>query len=130
MTFNMGIVIRHRGSFKNTDRLFKRLSRFEIRNVLNKYGAQGVSALSAATPKNTGETASAWTYEIEQSGSRYSLVWKNDNVNNGVNIALILQLGHGTGTGGYVQGVDYINPALKPVFDQLAEEAWQEVTKV
>lgn len=126
----MGIVIRHRGSFKNTEKLFQRLSRFEIRAVLNKYGAQGVTALSAATPKNTGETASMWTYDIERSGNRYSVVWKNDNINNGVNIALILQLGHGTGTGGYVQGIDYINPALKPVFDQLAEEAWQEVTNV
>ena len=126
----MGIVIRHRGSFKNTERLFQRLSRFEIRTVLNKYGAMGVTALSAATPKNTGETASEWTYDIEHSGGRYSLIWKNDNINNGVNIALILQLGHGTGTGGYVQGIDYINPALKPVFDQLAEEAWQEVTKI
>lgn len=125
----MGIVIRHRGSFKNTERLFKRLSRFEIRSILDKYGSQGVSALSAATPKNTGETAAAWTYEVEQSGNRYSIVWKNDNINAGVNIALILQLGHGTGTGGYVQGIDYINPALQPIFDQLADEAWQEVTK-
>lgn len=125
----MGIVIRHRGSFKNTERLFQRLSRFEIRSILDKYGAQGVTALSAATPKNTGATASSWTYEIERSGNRYSIVWKNDNINAGVNIALILQLGHGTGTGGYVQGVDYINPALQPIFDQLADEAWQEVTK-
>lgn len=125
----MGIVIRHRGSFKNTERLFQRLSRFEIRSILDKYGSQGVSALSAATPKNTGETAAAWTYEVEQSGNHYSIVWKNDNINAGVNIALILQLGHGTGTGGYVQGIDYINPALQPIFDQLADEAWQEVTK-
>lgn len=125
----MGIVIRHRGSFKNTERLFQRLSRFEIRSILDKYGSRGVSALSAATPKNTGETADAWTYEVERSGNRYSIVWKNDNINAGVNIALILQLGHGTGTGGYVQGVDYINPALQPIFDQLADEAWQEVTK-
>ena len=125
----MGIVIRHRGSFKNTERLFQRLSRFEIRSILDKYGAQGVTALSAATPKNTGATASSWTYEIERSGNCYSIVWENDNINAGVNIALILQLGHGTGTGGYVQGVDYINPALQPIFDQLADEAWQEVTK-
>lgn len=105
------------------------MSRFEIRNTLDKYGAQGVAALAAATPIRTGETAGSWNYEVERSGNRYSIVWKNDNINNGVNIALILQLGHGTGTGGYVQGVDYINPALQPIFDQLAEEAWQEVTK-
>lgn len=125
----MGIVIRHKGSFKNTDRLFKRLSKFEISRVLDKYGQRGVDALSAATPVDSGKTAGSWNYEVERSGRGYEIHWTNSNVNQGVNIALILQLGHGTGTGGYVQGIDYINPALEPIFDALAEEAWQEVTK-
>lgn len=124
----MGIVIQHKGSFKNTERFFNKMLRSEIMSVLDKYGNIGVSALQAATPINTGRTASSWSYEVEKTDSGYAITWKNENVNNGVNIALILQLGHGTGTGGYVQGIDYINPALKPVFDQLAEEAWQEVT--
>lgn len=125
----MGIVIKHRGSFKNTERLFQKLSRFEINNVLDKYGQMGVSALSAATPTSSGETANSWDYVVEKTNSGYAIAWTNSNNNQGVNIALILQTGHGTGTGGYVKGIDYINPALKPIFDQLANEAWQEVTK-
>lgn len=105
------------------------MSRLQLRHILDQYGAKGVAALSAATPVRSGETANSWDYKIEQSGQRYSISWTNSNINNGVNIALIIQLGHGTGTGGYVQGVDYINPALRPIFDQMAEEAWQEVTK-
>ena len=125
----MAIIIRHKGSFKNTERLFQKLSRFEISNVLNKYGAMGVQALSSATPLESGRTASSWNYEVERSSGGYTIYWSNSNVNQGVNIALILQLGHGTGTGGYVTGRDYINPAIQPIFDAMAEEAWQEVTK-
>lgn len=124
----MAITIKHYGSFKNTERLFKNLTKFEIGNVLDKYGRAGVDALSAATPVSSGKTASSWDYSVERNKSGYTIVWANSNTNNGVNIALILQLGHGTGTGGYVNGIDYINPALKPVFDALADEAWQEVT--
>ena len=125
----MGIVIKHRGSFQNTERLFKKLSKLEISSVLNKYGALGVEALSAATPERTGETANSWSYEVEGTGGGYKITWSNSHVNKGVNIALILQLGHGTGTGGYVAGRDYINPAIQPIFDAMAEEAWQEVTR-
>ena len=125
----MGIVIKHYGSFKNTERLFQNLNRFKINNVLNKYGRMGVDALSSATPIDSGNTASSWDYSIEKNGSGYSIIWTNNNTNDGVNIALILQTGHGTGTGGYVRGRDYINPALRPIFDGLANEAWQEVTK-
>lgn len=124
------ITIKHHGSFKRTEGMFKRMSKFEIRSILNKYGDKGVAALSAATPKDTGLTASSWEYQVSKTGTGYSITWNNTNVNNGVNIALILQLGHGTGTGGYVQGVDYINPALASIFEQLADEAWQEVSKV
>ena len=125
----MGIVIKHHGSFKNTESLFQNLSRFEINSVLDKYGKMGVDALSSATPMNSGDTASSWDYTIEKNGAGYTIVWTNNNTNDGVNIALILQTGHGTGTGGYVRGRDYINPALRPIFDGLANEAWQEVTK-
>ena len=125
----MGIVFKHKGDFRKTDRFFQKMSRFEISSILNKYGAAGVDALAAATPVDTGKTAGSWSYEVERTRSGYTIFWSNSNTNQNVNIALILQLGHGTGTGGYVQGIDYINPALKPVFDALADEAWQEVTK-
>lgn len=125
----MGIVIRHKGSFRNTERFFKKLSNLEITQILRKYGDRGVKALASATPIDSGNTAASWSYEIESGRGRHSIIWTNSNINQGVNIALILQLGHGTGTGGFVQGRDYINPAIQPVFDELADEAWQEVTK-
>ena len=103
------------------------MSKMQIYSILEKYGERGIAALSAATPINTGNTASSWSYEISKTGAGYSIYWNNSNLNSGVNIALIFQLGHGTG---YVQGVDYINPALQPVFEELANEAWQEVTRV
>lgn len=96
--------------------------------ILKKYGEIGVEALAAATPKDTGTTAASWRYEIVKKRDGYSLYWCNDNVHNGVNIALILQYGHGTGTGGYVKGMDYINPAIRPIFDAIANDAWREVT--
>ena len=125
----MGIFITHKGSFKNTERMFQHMSRFEISRVLNKYGERGVAALSAATPVNSGQTAESWDYEVEKTHGGWSINWTNSNINRGINIALILQLGHGTGTGVYVQGIDYINPALEPIFQSIADEAWQEVTK-
>lgn len=125
----MSIIIKHKGSFRNTERLFKKLSKFEITQILRKYGDRGVKALASATPVDSGNTAASWGYEIESGRGRHSIIWTNSNINHGVNIALILQLGHGTGTGGFVQGRDYINPAIQPVFDELADEAWQEVTK-
>lgn len=96
--------------------------------ILSKYGEMGVLALSRATPEDSGETARSWSYEIEKTDSGYRLVWKNSNVNKGVPIAIILQYGHGTRNGGYVQGRDYINPALVPVFDGIAADSWKEMT--
>lgn len=126
----MGIVITHRGSFQNTERMFNHMFKFEIKSILQKYGEKGVAELKAATPVSSGATAASWSYEVEKTGAGYSIIWKNSNINKGINIALIIQLGHGTGTGGYVTGIDYINPSLAPVFEQLANEAWKEVTKV
>lgn len=123
----MGITFRHRGDFKKTERFLKKSIGKDYRQVLDRFGAQGVSALSAATPIETGETASSWSYEIIQNDNGISIVWNNSHVEKGVNIAVILQYGHGTRTGGWVEGVDYINPALKPIFEKLADAAWKEV---
>lgn len=101
---------------------------FEVKQILERYAQMGVSALASATPVDSGQTASCWGYEIEMSGEDATIYWTNTNQNKGVYIAVILQYGHGTGTGGYVQGIDYINPAIRPVFDKIAEEAWREVT--
>ena len=88
---------------------------------LDQYGRRGVDALSAATPSDTGTTAASWSYDIQETSSGVTINWYNSNINDGVNIAIIIQYGHGTGTGGYVQGRDYINPALQPLFDQMSE---------
>lgn len=95
---------------------------------LTPYGEKGVAALAAATPKDTGKTADSWSYDIERKRGEVCLVFKNSNIQNGVPIAIILQYGHGTGNGGYVQGRDYINPAARPVFDEILNDAWKEIT--
>lgn len=125
----ISILSKNKG-FSKTEKFLKKSIGRNYRSVLEKYGRKGVEALSLATPKNTGVTAASWSYEIVQSGSRISVVWKNSNIQNGINIALILQYGHGTGGGGWVEGTDYINPALKPIFKELADAAWNEVTKI
>ena len=121
------IKFKHRGNFSNTKRFLNRMEGREYLNLLDTYGQIGVEALSKATPVDTGLTSISWSYEIERTDNRTTISWINSNVNNGVNIAVILQYGHGTGTGGYVQGRDYINPALRPVFDKIAENAWKGV---
>lgn len=120
----------HKGDFKKTERLLKKSLGRDYRSILDKYAKQGVEALSRATPKESGETAASWFYEIIQNESSLSIVWNNSNVNKGVNIAIVLQYGHGTRNRGYVHGRDYINPALRPVFDKLAEAVWKEVTSI
>ena len=116
------------GSFNKTERFLKKAHNAFKTIDLTKYGEKGVAALQAATPTRTGLTASSWYYKIEKSGSRIILSFLNSNVNKGVPIAIILQYGHGTNNGGWVQGRDYINPALRPVFDEMAEAIWKEVT--
>lgn len=110
-------------------KFLNKVSKLKVRGILEKNGQRGVNALSAATPKESGKTSGAWAYEINETGGGYSITWTNSNINDGVNIAVILQYGHGTGTGGYVEGRDYINPALQPVFDDIAESIWREVTE-
>jgi hypothetical protein len=116
-----------KGNFSNIEKFLAAMKRKQYLDVLNDYGAQGVAALSAATPKDSGRTSESWTYEIEQSLGSSSIYWSNTNINEGVNIAVIIQYGHGTGSGGYVAGRDYINPSIRPIFDSIAEAAWKEV---
>lgn len=123
------ISVKSKGNFKNTEKFLKKSFGQEWRSILEKFGQRGVEALKSNTPIESGETANSWSYEIIQNGSRISIIWKNSNVNKGVNIAVILQYGHGTRTGGWVEGRDYINPAMRPIFDDLADAAWKAVTK-
>lgn len=116
------------GGFTKTERFLNRMKRREYLNVLDEFGRDGVQALRNATPVDSGATAEAWDYEIKRTRNYTEIVWTNSNINDGVPIAVILQYGHGTGTGGYVQGHDYINPAIRPVFDKIAEKAWKVVT--
>lgn len=115
------------GGFTKTERFLNRMKRREYLNVLDEFGRDGVQALRNATPVDSGATAEAWDYEIKRSRNYTEIVWTNSNINDGVPIAVILQYGHGTGTGGYVQGRDYINPAIRPIFDEIAEKAWKVV---
>lgn len=121
------ISFRQKGDFSKTEKFLKKSLGKDYRSLLEKYGEYGVRALSAATPIESGVTAASWSYEIVQNGSSISIIWKNSNIQKGVNIAVILQYGHATRNGGWVEGRDYINPALKPIFDDLAEKAWKEV---
>lgn len=116
------------GGFTKTERFLNRMKRREYLNVLDEFGRDGVQALRNATPVDSGATAEAWDYEIKRTRNYTEIIWTNSNINDGVPIAVILQYGHGTGTGGYVQGRDYINPAIRPVFDKIAEKAWKVVT--
>ena len=124
------ISFRHKGDFSKTRRFLSNAKEAPPRNIFDKYGSEGVAALASATPIDSGETASSWSYEIERSAGSVVIRFNNSHINKGVPIAIILQYGHGTGTGGWVEGRDYINPAVQPVFDRLVSEAWREVTKL
>ena len=124
------IGFRQRGDFSKTSSFLQRMKQMKIRNVLEKYGQAGVAALASATPVDSGLTASSWYYKVETNPTSSKLVFCNSNVQNGVPIAIILQYGHATGTGGWVEGRDYINPALTPVLEKLKNDVWGEVTKL
>lgn len=124
------IGFRQKGDFSKLSSYFEKVKEAARIGVLDKYGREGVAALSSATPVDTGLTASSWYYEIRRERGSVSLIFNNSNVNNGVPIAIILQYGHGTRNGGWVEGRDYINPTLQPIFDKIAQEAWKEVTKL
>lgn len=124
------ITFRQKGDFSKLSKYFERVKEAAKIGVLDKYGKAGVAALSSATPVRSGTTANSWYYEIERQNGSVSITFNNSNINKGIPIAIILQYGHGTGTGGWVEGRDYINPAIQPLFDKLAEDAWREVTKL
>jgi hypothetical protein len=122
------IRLTSKGNYDNTARWLKRLGSQDTFANLDKYGRDGVRALQKATPVDSGITADSWEYRIIRSKTRPGIEWYNTNVVSGASVAIMIQYGHGTGTGGYVQGKDYINPAMRPVFDQIVEAFWKEVT--
>ena len=129
MGAGLSIKIKQKGDLRKVTKFLAEAQWKKILKILDRYGKMGVDALRAATPVDTGLTSESWYYEIQNGRDSVSLVFHNSNVNKGVPIALILQFGHGTGTGGWVQGRDYINPAIQPILDDLAEKAWLEVTR-
>ena len=124
------IKFRHKGDFSNLTKFLEKAKEAVRLGNLDKYGREGVAALASATPIDTGLTASSWYYEIENKNGRATISFHNSNIQNGVPIAIILQYGHGTGNGGWVEGRDYINPAIQPIFDKIVNNAWREVTKL
>lgn len=121
------ISLTSKGSFNGTRSFLNGLLRGDIYRNLSNYGQKGVDALAAATPYDSGLTARSWAYRIVKTKSGPSIEWYNTNINSGANIAILIQYGHGTGTGGWVNGVDYINPAIRPIFDEIAQAVWREV---
>lgn len=124
----MGVIsFRSSGSFDKMESFLRSMQRLNLRSIVEPYAKQGVEALSRATPVDTGLAARSWSYEIDTSKG-VTVTWTNSDVENGFPVVVMLQYGHGTGTGGYVQGRDFINPAIKPIMDQIAENIWKEVT--
>lgn len=124
------ISFRQQGDFSKLTRFLEKAKETVKLGDLDRYGREGVNALASATPKDTGLTASSWSYEIKHNKGSVTISFNNSNVQNGIPIAIILQYGHATGNGGWVQGRDYINPAIQPIFDKIADEAWREVSKL
>lgn len=123
------IRVKCTGDFNNTIKFLERARKLSITDILNRYGKEGVKALSDATPKDTGNTSNKWGYEITTGKNRHSITWTNDSINDGVPIVILIQYGHGTKNGGYVSGVDFINPAIRNVMNKIADSIWKEVTK-
>ena len=124
------ISFRQKGDFSKLTKYFERAKAAARLSVLDKYGREGVAALSSATPVDSGETAKSWFYEIKHTNGSASITFNNSHIEQGVPIAIILEYGHATGTGGWVEGRDYINPAIQPIFDKIVDAAWKEVTKL
>lgn len=122
------ITVTATGDFDKTTKILGQLTKPELFSVLDHYGQVGVDALASATPVESGLTASSWRYEVINKPGEHSIVWHNTNVNDGLPVAILIQYGHGTGTGGWVEGYDYINPAIRPIFDQITNEVWKQVT--
>lgn len=123
------IKFKQTGSFKNTEKFFKTIGGGDYFKGLDYYAQAGVDALQKSTPRDTGKTAESWSYSIDKTKSGVTISWNNSNINDGVNIALIIQYGHAMPSGYYIEGVDYINPALQPLFELMGKKVWEEVTK-
>lgn len=123
------IKITHSGNFNNTERFFSNVKDKNFISLLDEYGRRGVDALSSNTPIDSGKTAYSWGYEIHMTKNSWKIIWTNDNINRGIPIAILIQYGHATKNGGYVEGRDFINPAMQPIFDKMADELWREVTE-
>lgn len=120
----------HKGNLKKSERYLEKLKKSKnLFHSLEKFAQEGVNALGQATPRDTGKTASSWSYQIEINQNGCSIYWKNTNTDNGEHVAILIQYGHSNGRGGYVEGVDYINPALTPIFEKISEQVWKEVTR-
>lgn len=125
------MAITQKGDFKNLERFFRNAKKSRVLDILNRYGSIGVSALASATPKDTGLAASSWDFYVKKTGDGYAIKWINtDKDSNGTPIVILIQYGHGTGTGGYVTGRDFINPAMRPIFDKMAAEIGKEVSRL
>ena len=123
------IKFKQTGDFRRTEKILRKLGNGDYLKGFEKFGEAGVEALRSATPVDTGKTAASWSYSIQKTKKGLSIVWSNSNINKGVNVAVLIQYGHATGNGAYIEGVDYINPSLKPVFELIAKEAWEEVKR-
>jgi len=124
------ITFKTKGSFKNTEKYLKNCKELDVLFILKKYGRDGVIALSQATPKDTGQTASSWDYVAEATKKGGSITWTNSNNEFGAPVAILIQYGHGTGDGSYIEGIDYINPAMRPIFEKIANDIFEEVSKI
>ena len=124
------ITFSHKGDFENTTKFLKKAKQADFYKHMEQYAQLGVEALREATPIDTGETANSWSYDLNVTKDKAEITWTNSHTNKGENIAILIQYGHGTGTGGYVSGQDYINPAMKSVFDKIIEAIWKEVTEL
>ena len=125
----MGFKVNHKGNFNNFERFVHRMLNRDYLDILEKYGQMGVDALKAATPSQSGKTADSWEFGIERGDGKVTLYWSNSNENEGVNIAVLLIYGHGLQNGAYVEGINFVDPALAPIFDKIAKESWKEVQK-
>ncbi len=123
------VEFKHRGNFNNTEKFLNNAKKVNLKSILESYGQKGVQALASATPTDSGLTANSWGYDVKINKGSISLTWTNSNTVNGIPIVILIQHGHGTKNGGFVQGRDFINPAIQPIFDKLSEAVWKEVTK-
>lgn len=124
----MQVSFSHTGDFDKTTQFLQKLKKLDIASVIAKEAERGVAALSRATPHNSGKAASSWSYDIKKTASSVTISWKNSDIENGYPVALMIQYGHGTGTGGYIVGIDFINPAMRPVFEDITQTVWKAVT--